>query len=277
MAQVEMRSLHLGVNEVNPKRYGGKFKGNLKGCANDAKFMESIARARNFETTCLIGPNATREIVLRAIGVAAGNLAEGSFFLLTFAGHGNRIPASNPGATERFDQSWCLFDDQIFDNELFALWPTFRPKVRILVISDSCYSGSVLSILLRACDDRHLPPFRIRTLPLDVAEATFEQNEKRFEEIRAELPQPSTTGIAASVLSISACQDDEVAADGFPHGAFTKALTIEWRNGNFRGSHERLWFRSRGNLLRTEPQQHATWDYAGTLDEAFWHGEAFKL
>jgi hypothetical protein len=42
-----------------------------------------------------------------------------------------------------------LYDRQLIDNELYALWARFRPGVRICVISDSCHSGTVTRDLER--------------------------------------------------------------------------------------------------------------------------------
>ncbi len=46
------------------------------------------------------------------------------------------------GEEDRSDETWVAFDRQIVDDELYALWGKFAPGVRILVLSDSCHSGT---------------------------------------------------------------------------------------------------------------------------------------
>jgi hypothetical protein len=44
---------------------------------------------------------------------------------------------------DQLSETWVCWDRQLIDNELYALWGSFQPGVRILVISDSCHSGTV--------------------------------------------------------------------------------------------------------------------------------------
>jgi hypothetical protein len=46
-------SLHIGLNRVDPVRYGG-WKGELVACENDACDMETIARRQGFVTHSLL-------------------------------------------------------------------------------------------------------------------------------------------------------------------------------------------------------------------------------
>jgi len=277
MSTVQGRSLHIGVNEVNPDDYDGKFKGELKGCENDAMFMESVAKFHGFTPKHLLGRRATCGAVLGEIEAVAQDLEEGSFFLLTFAGHGSRLPNKDPYEIEAFDQTWCLFDGQVRDDELYVRWPLFEKGVRVLVISDSCYSGTILSAIFLNEDERALPPYQVRSLPLEVAIASYERNHDKYDIIRGGIRRPLTRDINASILSISACQDDEPAADGLPHGRFTAAIKREWNEGRTQATHELLWFRVHNAVSHTDPNQHPKWDYAGMLNHDFWHGKAFKL
>ena len=40
-----------------------------------------------------------------------------------------------------FDESFCLYDGQIIDDELFSLWRSFRKGVRVVFVADTCHSG----------------------------------------------------------------------------------------------------------------------------------------
>ena len=41
------------------------------------------------------------------------------------------------------DETWVLYDRQLIDDELWALWAEFPARSRIFVLSDSCHSGTV--------------------------------------------------------------------------------------------------------------------------------------
>ena len=170
-------SVHVGVNEVDPAHYGGKMP--LKACESDAKAMKKIADSREFESAILLTKDATADNVTAAIERAANELDTGDVFFLTYAGHGGQVPDKNNDEDDRSDETWVLYDRQLVDDELYALWARFRPGVRIVVLSDSCHSGSVV----RRIDDAVPDPVatleeaekqspRYRALPRDVMIAT---------------------------------------------------------------------------------------------------------
>ena len=80
------RSLHIGLNSVNPAHYQG-WDGKLAGCENDARDMQTIANSQGFTTTLMLTDAATSAAVIEAIGRAAQELSAGDTFLLTYSGH----------------------------------------------------------------------------------------------------------------------------------------------------------------------------------------------
>ena len=46
-------------------------------------------------------------------------------------------------AGDRRSETWVLWDRQLVDDELYALWGLFRPASGSSVVSDSCHSGTV--------------------------------------------------------------------------------------------------------------------------------------
>ncbi|MGE0297969.1 MAG: peptidoglycan-binding protein [Pseudonocardia sp.] len=137
------RSLHIGVNRVDPARYGG-WDGALSGCENDARTMTSIAQAEGFRTAQLFTADATSANVLAEIAEAARTLTTGGIFLLSYAGHGGQRP--NTGADpeeDQQDETWVLYDRQLLDDELELAFTAFAPGVSIVLLSDSCHSGTV--------------------------------------------------------------------------------------------------------------------------------------
>ena len=136
-------SLHLGLNAVDPSHYNG-WDGTLAACEFDAKDMHAIADTAGFTSSLLLTQEATSEAVTNAIKKAASELDSGDTFLLTCSSHGGQVPdTNNEGEEDHSDETWVLYDRQLIDDELFALWKDFKSGVRIFLLSDSCHSGSV--------------------------------------------------------------------------------------------------------------------------------------
>jgi peptidoglycan hydrolase-like protein with peptidoglycan-binding domain len=136
-------SLHIGLDRVNPADYGG-WEGRLSGCVNDAKTMVAIASAEGFTHRTLFTEQATVSNILSEIGRAANALTAGGTFLLTYAGHGGQVddPAGDE-ENDHKDETWVAFDRQLLDDELEQAFTAFKRGVSIVVMSDSCHSGSV--------------------------------------------------------------------------------------------------------------------------------------
>jgi metacaspase-1 len=266
-------SLHLGLNKIDPKHYGTN--GALSGCINDAKSMEAIARSRGFETTLLLDDEATAEGVLDWLAHTARIANAGDTIFVSYAGHGSQVTDTHvPGEPDGRDETWCLYNRMLVDDELGQAWSRFPAAVRIVLVSDSCHSATVARALALLSTNGALGmrelvdvPFigrsfsasdsilRYRVLP-----DTFPtQAETSHRELYASI-QRSTVGqedveIAATVLSLTACQDDEVAGDGTRHGVFTQAFLDVWGSGAFTGSYRTLFdaIKARMGAARQRP------------------------
>ena len=135
-------SVHIGLNGLDPAHYGG-WSGALNACEADAGDLQAIATALGFDLTLLLKAAATRNAVITAITSAAARLTQGDIFWLTYSGHGGQVPDTSGDEQDLQDETWCPLDGQMIDDELRVLWSKFGPGVRILVLSDSCHSGSV--------------------------------------------------------------------------------------------------------------------------------------
>src|SRR5262249_25376784 len=140
-------SLHIGLNRVDSAAYGFTVP-ELAGCINDANDMQDIARSKGFLTRQLLDGDATSAAVVSSIEQAAERLKAGDIFLISYSGHGSQIP--DPSEPDQKSETWVLWNRQLIDDELFALWGQFRAGVRILLISDSCHSGTVARLIARA-------------------------------------------------------------------------------------------------------------------------------
>ena len=249
-------SLHVGLNLLNPAHYAG-WDGALAGCENDAIAMERLARGQGFETQMLLTDAATRDAVTAAIAAAAEALQPGGMFLFTVAGHGGRIPDWNgdeedDGSGTAMDETLCLFDSQLVDDELYVLWSRFREGVRILMVGDTCHSGTQVRFNplstpvpdARAAD----PNMRPRCLPPDIETRTWRQNLEEYRSRAAAyagidekvLLNPLDMVVKADVMGLGACQDHQYAMDGPEHGAFTAALLRVWDQGRFHSDYREL-------------------------------------
>ncbi|MET1044169.1 MAG: caspase family protein [Microbacteriaceae bacterium] len=133
-------SLHIGLNNVDPGAYSFHVPV-LAGCINDANDMQDLARGQGFRVRQLLDAAATSTAVIDGIRSAASQLRAGDIFLLTYSGHGSQVP--DVEEDDQRSETWVLWDRQLIDNELYALWGQFAPDVRVVVISDSCHSGTV--------------------------------------------------------------------------------------------------------------------------------------
>src|SRR5262245_61722019 len=132
-------SLHIGLNAVDPKAYSG-WSGKLAACEFDANDMQALAKKRGFtNVTKHLTKSATRNRVLADIKAAAAKLKKNDIFFLTYSGHGGQVPnTGNDFEPDGFDETWCLYDGELIDDELYAALDQFDDGVRIFVLCESC-------------------------------------------------------------------------------------------------------------------------------------------
>jgi hypothetical protein len=239
-------SLHIGLNRVDAQRYAG-WDGVLTACEADARDMAALAKAQGFAGSLLTTEHARRDAVQAAITDAARALAAGDIFLLTYSGHGGQIPDLDDDEPDGMDETWCLYDGQLLDDELNALWNCFAAGVRVLVVSDSCHSGTVVRVVssVRGSDaiaasgllaEHGIEKPVYRFMPKEVALRTFRENRALYEgwaaKARGVRLEPKAT-----VRLLSGCQDNQLSMDGTFNGLFTGTLLRVWKHGAFLGDY----------------------------------------
>ena len=240
-------SLHLGLNAVDPSHYNG-WDGTLAACEFDAKDMHAIAATAGFTSSLLLTQEATSEAVTNAIKKAASELDSGDTFLLTCSSHGGQVPdTNNEGEEDHSDETWVLYDRQLIDDELFALWKDFKSGVRIFLLSDSCHSGSdskaiddsAVADAVSTAEKAAQQSPRYRALPRDTMINTYREHADLYDGIQSALPNSHESGaeVGATVVLISGCQDDQLSRDGFKNGRFTEELLSVWDNGAWKGDY----------------------------------------
>jgi metacaspase-1 len=232
-------SLHIGLNAVDPAHYGG-WSGPLNACEFDANDMTELARSQGFTTTQLLTKDATRDAVIGEMGKAARALKAGDIFCVTYSGHGGQVPDQNGDESDSMDETWCLFDGQLIDDETFHALGKFAAGVRILVLSDSCHSGT--SIKARIISERNFDPTRPpRAAPDEVLSRTYYANKKFYDTIGGNPNLKNARNqVAATAVLISGCQDNQLSLDGPFNGAFTAMVKRIWNGGVFKGDYPKF-------------------------------------
>jgi hypothetical protein len=195
----------------------------LKGCVNDAMDWALLLGERGL-VTCRIITNkeATRAALLDAIGYWVDLLKRGDTLFLTFSGHGSYIPDADGDEPDKRDECLCPYDvtlaGPIVDDELNALFVERAPGSKIVLIADSCFSGTIAKKASPAgyySKPRFMPPYVFQQTPrMITAPARKDQ----------------------AWITLSACKDHEVAYDaqfagGRYNGAFTRLAINSFRDG----------------------------------------------
>ena len=235
-------SLHIGVNLVDTDHYGG-WDGPLSSCENDADTMQEIARGQGFETRQLKTAQATREAVSQAIRDAAKELVDGDFFLLSYSGHGNRIPDIDGDEADGKDDTWCLYDGQLLDDEIRVLFAGFQKGVRVLLLSDSCHSGTMLRAVLQAPGPKK-PVVKddfiySRLMPRKASVDVSRKNRSFYTDIQRRLPSPKPRLNAVARL-LSGCQEHQQSFGNKETGRFTAAVKKVFAEGAFKGDYRQF-------------------------------------
>lgn len=225
-------SLHIGLNKVNPASYGG-WDGKLSGCVNDAKFMETFAKAYGFNTELYLNEDAICMRIFAKLNQFR-NLAkehpENSYeFLITNSSHGGQVPDSNGDETDGRDETICMYDGQILDDELAEAFRAFPKNATIIFISDSCHSGTVTRTNMSIAPAKH------KRMPHSamLSDKKLHTIRDYFKSLRKVSP---LTEPDADIIAIGACADNQYSYDGVDNGAFTGTFKNKWKDNSFSGS-----------------------------------------
>lgn len=240
-------SVHIGVNDVDPAQYSG-WSGGLRAAEADARAMEALASTNGFASrVLLVGPDATATAVAVALHDVAEAASPGDLVLLTFAGLGGLIRWAGDTKTG-LAKTWVLYDRQMPEAELECALSKIRPQVRIVVVVDSSYTGTVVRALvmrdlvapaLLDGVDSGDSPRRERAMPAALSTRVYTERRVVYDEVLAATPSHPT--IAASGIVLRAAQDSQLASESMAHGLFTEKLLEVWADGAFQGGYRNLW------------------------------------
>lgn len=214
-------AVNVGINKYpNPKN-------NLRGCVNDAQGWVNILKRRfNFDDVTMIRDRtATVYNVISTLKAKLQKCKSGDTFVFTNSSHGTSIKDKSGDEKDKRDEAICLYDGLLIDDQFRNILSKVPKGLNIIIISDSCHSGTVTRATLMAASGlidirpledyqkpRYLPPeedrFAISGLPV---------NKKIF---AAGLSQEGMNEVL-----LTGCQSHEYSYDAYFKGKFYGALT----------------------------------------------------
>ena len=146
--------------------------------------------------------------------------------------------------------------------------------MRILVLSDSCHSGTVTRA--QPLQAEATPRQRPKMMPPSVAMRTYREHQAFYDKLQRDVaeaagkasvvePDSALARVAvserltaivkeckAAVILISGCQDNQTSMDGDHNGAFTEQLLKVWNHGAFKGNYARFHAAIKARMPRTQ-------------------------
>jgi metacaspase-1 len=210
------RGLCIGIND-----YPGTGS-DLRGCVNDAKDWRAALDERGFDTEALLDSDATKKNMQEAFAKLVADTARDDVGVITYSGHGSWKLDDSGDEPDGRDELLCPHDvargNFYSDDELFDLFAERERGSRVVMISDSCHSGTVAKMAPVGDEDDTVE--RIRFLP--------PENFLSDDDLRGArtIGRPKVFSRSRSTaLLLAGCQDTEYSYDasfsGRPNGAFT--------------------------------------------------------
>ena len=170
--------------------------------------------------------------------------------------------------------------------ELYAELGKFKAGVRILVLSDSCHSGTVTREMM--IPPPVIPGQRPKDMPAAVAMRTYREHQAFYDKLQRDvaaaagkpvvdpdnaLAQVAVSGrlsaiadkFDASLVLISGCQDNQTSMDGDHNGAFTEQVLKVWNQGAFKGSYAQFHAQVKARMPATQTPNLFTLGSTGAL------------
>jgi hypothetical protein len=146
------RAVCVGINN-----YPGIFN-DLKGCVNDARDWSALLQGLGFDVSLILDSQATKANVKATLQGLVNATGAGDIAVFTYSGHGTQVVESGGDEGDPYDEAICLYDGNVIDDELRLILQGLQPQATLLVISDSCFSGSVTRIAPDPAIPRFIPP-----------------------------------------------------------------------------------------------------------------------
>ncbi len=216
-----MLGLFVGIND-----YPG-VDADLGGCVDDAQdWAAYFATYLTEKPTMLLNDGATKVRIVEQLQAKVSQLRPGELFVFTYSGHGTWMPDMDGDEPDGRDEALCPFDmsetNLVLDDEIREILVRRHPDSKVLMITDSCHSGTVFRMAGVAGVKkkiRYLPPANFVKDPL-----TLQRIAQRSVGLRASASNKALPGI----IHFAGCSDAQYCYDtqfnGKPNGAFTRTM-----------------------------------------------------
>lgn len=231
------RALLIGLKEIDEEAYGWDGRAGCAGCELDVDNMRGILEPLGYRMEILKTQAAFAENVLAALNDAADSLEEGDIFVFFYSGHGGQQPDANSDEMDGKDETLVLYDRELIDDELNEVWMKFKAGVRIVMLSDSCNSGTNY----RAMRDIESSTMMV---PIDA----------------------DSVEIQAQMIHIGGCRDGGYSFGFDTGGEFSVAIRDTWAEGDFEGTYQEFY---EGVKSRITTSQEPQLNEYGPVEEVF--------
>jgi len=243
------KALCVGINDY-------PYEGNdLKGCVNDALgWADLLVGHFDFpraDVKLMTDRQATKRNIMAGLKDLLAGATAGDVLVFTNSSHGTYV-VDTSGDEPKYDEAICPYDvahNLILDDELRALFADLPRGVRLTVISDSCFSGTVTRVPFR-------PDRRVRFLNPALFGATVLDDPWQVK-ARSATRYPQSK---MKELLISGCREREYSYDalieGVYHGAMTCYALQAIRAADYRITYAGLVGRINALLTEADYDQH---------------------
>ena len=244
-------ALLVGLKSVDPTAYGGWDGTNgCWGCELDVDNMERLLTPLGYQIKTLKTAEATRDNILSSLYRAAENASSDDIFVFYFSGHGGQQPNIVGDELDGKDETLVAYDREVIDDKIHEALLKFRAGVRLIMISDSCNSGTNYK--------------GIRTVAVNENSIFRPLAKNRDNDIN----------IKAQLIHLGGCRDGFTSVGYLGGGAFTKALCDAWQNGAFNGSLKELHAKICEIITSNQKPQYTEY---GPVSDEFSSQKAFVL
>ena len=131
-----------GLTRVNPVYYEG-WNGECPGCDIDLAFFTKSAKSAGVDVKRLFNRQATKEAFGGMSERQILSMERDDLFAWALSCHGTQVPDRNGDEADGLDEAVCLWNGLFIDDWFGAMIERAPAGGRILLITDSCTSGTV--------------------------------------------------------------------------------------------------------------------------------------